>query len=166
MSLLNTLKAIKEEGFDPKKDSINSGGGLLDTGKYPVVLSQSELGATKAGHEQIIITLEVVSGEHKGRKEMIFLAFYDELPDFVKEKNGKILLSVAEFANVTFTNKDLADEFSTAEALRAGIGQQFNIDLKIVPNKNNPDYPYRNYDFSSLNAELDVNDEELLDLPF
>ena len=32
MGLLNTLKAIKEDGFDPKNGKINGGGGLLETG--------------------------------------------------------------------------------------------------------------------------------------
>lgn len=164
MGLLDTLKAVKQEGFDPKKDKINSGGGLLESGTYPVLLASSDLSATKSGHEQIVITLKVVSGEHAERKEMIFLSFYDELPDFVKEKNAKILLKLAEVAGVQFTNKDLGDEYSTAEALKNGIGRQFKMELKVVPNKKNPDYPYRNYDFEPL--ELDAEDDELPDLPF
>lgn len=164
MSLLETLKAVKQDGFDPKKDKINGGGGLLESGTYPVVLYSSELSETKNGHEQVVITLKVVSGEHVERKEMIFLAFYDDLPDFVKEKNAKILMKLAEYSGVQFTNKDLADEYSTAEALKAGIGRQFKMELKVVPNKKNPDYPYRNYDFDSL--ESDLNDEEMMDLPF
>lgn len=164
MGLLDTLKAVKQEGFDPKKDKINSGGGLLESGTYPVLLASSDLSATKSGHEQIVITLKVVSGEHAERKEMIFLSFYDELPDFVKEKNAKILMKLAEYVGVQFTNKDLADELSTADALKAGIGRQLQMELKVVPNKKNPDYPYRNYDFDSL--EDDSLDEELMDLPF
>lgn len=164
MGLLDTLKAVKQEGFDPKKDKINSGGGLLESGTYPVMVTSSDLSATKSGHEQIVITLKVVSGEHAERKEMIFLSFYDELPDFVKEKNAKILMKLAEYVGVQFTNKDLADELSTADALKAGIGRQLKMELKVVPNKKNPDYPYRNYDFDSL--EVDGFDEEELDLPF
>lgn len=164
MGLLDTLKAVKQEGFDPKTDKINGGGGLLESGIYPVMMTSSDLSATKSGHEQIVITLKVVSGEHAERKEMIFLSFYDELPDFVKEKNAKILMKLAEYVGVQFTNKDLADELSTADALKAGIGRQLKMELKVVPNKKNPDYPYRNYDFDSL--EVDGFDEEELDLPF
>lgn len=164
MGLLNTLKAIKEDGFDPKNGKINGGGGLLETGTYPVVLESSELSATKNGHEQIVVTLKVVSGDHAERKEMIFLAFYDDLPDFVKEKNGKILLSLAAQTGVEFTNADLKDEYATADALKRGIGRQLQMNLKVVPNKKNPDYPYRNYEFDSLDAVDDS--EDLLDLPF
>lgn len=164
MGLLDTLKAVKQEGFDPKKDKINGGGGLLESGTYPVMMTSADLSETKNGHEQIVITLKVVSGEYAERKEMIFLAFYDDLPDFVKEKNAKILMKVAEYTGVQFTNKDLADEYSTAEALKSGIGRQLKMELKVVPNKKNPDYPYRNYDFDSL--EVSAAEEELMDLPF
>lgn len=164
MGLLDTLKAVKEEGFNPKTDKINGGGGLLETGVYPVMLTSSDLSATKNGHEQVVVTLKVVSGDHAERKEMIFLSFYDELPDFVKEKNAKILMKIAEYTGVQFTNKDLADEMTAADALKNGIGKQFKMDLKVVPNKKNPDYPYRNYDFDSLDMVAD--DEDMLDLPF
>ena len=71
MSLLNTLKAIKDEGFDPKTDKINgNGGGLLGSGTYPVRLISSEMSANKAGYEQIVVQLEVVSGNDAGRKEI------------------------------------------------------------------------------------------------
>lgn len=165
MSLLNTLKAIKDEGFDPKKDKINgNGGGLLGSGTYPVRLISSEMSANKAGYEQIVVQLEVVSGNDAGRKEMIFLNFHDDLPDFVKEKNSKILLKLAEYAKVEFTEKDLKDELTTAEALQRGIGNQLRMELKIVPNKKNPDYPYRNYEFDTL--DHDLSDEDLSNLPF
>lgn len=164
MGLLDTLKAVKEEGFNPKTDKINGGGGLLGSGIYPVMLTSSDLGATKNGHEQVVITLTVVSGDDKDRKEMLFLSFYDELPDFIKEKNAKILMKLAEYTGVQFSNKDLADEMAAADALKNGIGKQFKMDLKVVANKKNPDYPYRNYDFDSL--EVSAAEEELMDLPF
>ena len=164
MGLLDTLKAVKEEGFNPKTDKINGNGGLLESGIYPVMLTSSDLSVTKNGHEQIVVTLKVVSGEHAERKEMIFLSFYDDLPDFVKEKNAKILMKLAEYTGVQFANKDLADELSTADALKNGIGRQFKMELKVVPNKKNPDYPYRNYDFDSL--EVTAEEEDLMDLPF
>lgn len=164
MSLLETLKAVKEDGFNPRTDKVNGGGGLLGSGTYPVRLETSDLSATKRGDEQVVVTLKVVSGEHADRKEMIFLSFYDELPDFVKEKNAKILMALAEFTDVNFTNSDLKDEYTTAEALKRGIGKQLNMNLKVVPNKKNPDYPYRNYEFSPL--EQPENEEQLMDLPF
>lgn len=165
MGLLETLKAVKQDGFDPRKDRINgNGGGLLPTGGYPVRLISAERAVNKANREQIVVSLEVVSGEYQGRKEMIFLGFDDDLPEFVLEKNGKILMAIAEFSDITLTNKDLADEESTAEALKRGIGKQFKMDLKVVPNKKNPDYPYRNYDFESLEDAAFNDDGD--DLPF
>ena len=99
--------------------------------------------------------MEVTSGPHKDRLEILYISFDEGLPPFVLEKNGRTLLKLAAMAGVTFTNKDLADEYSASEALAKGIGNQFTMDLTISPNKKNPDYPYRNYDFSPLAAEAD-----------
>ena len=165
MSLLETLKAVKQEGYDPKTDKINNGG-LLETGIYPVRLLSAERDISPRGQEQLIIKLEVVSGEFEGRKEVLFLSFNADLPDFVLEKNGKILLSIVEFANIKTKKGDLDDEEMAAETLKRGIGNQFKMDLRTVPNKKNPDYPHRNYEFSLLETEgLEEIDEED-DLPF
>jgi len=136
----------------------------LESGNYPVRLKSAERSVTKAGREQVVVTLEVVSGDSKDRTEMIFLSFDDTLPEFVLEKNGRTLLKLAEFATVTFSNSDLADEETTAEALQRGIGNQFLMKLSVAPNKKNPDFPYRNYDFDSLVS--DVIEEDLDELPF
>lgn len=169
MGLLDTLKNIKQGGFDPKKDAISTSS-RLESGNYPVRLKSAERSVSKSNQEQIVITLEVVSGDHKDRTEMIFLGFDSSLPEFVLEKNGRTLLKLAEFSNVSFTNKDLADEEGTAEALQRGIGNQFLLKLSVVPNKKNPDYPYRNYDFAALESNASSNDEfpdlEEDDLPF
>lgn len=167
MSLLDTLKAVKAEGFDPKTGKINEGG-LLPSGTYPVRLLTSEHNVNLSNNrEQIIATLEVTSGENKGRQEKLFLVFDDNLPEFVVDKNAKILLSLAEYGKVEFTEADLANTETTANALKRGIGNQFIMNLKVVPNKKNPDYPYRNYEFEGLKQSSDSNlDIKESDLPF
>lgn len=150
MSLLETLKAVKEDGFDPKTGKINEGG-LLPSGRYPVRLLTSEHSVNlNNNREQVILTLQVTSGGSKERQEKLFLVFDNDLPEFVVEKNAKILLAIAEFSNVQFSETDLANTETTAQALKKGIGAQFLMDLKVVPNKKNPDYPYRNYEFEEL----------------
>ena len=167
MSLLDTLKAVKEEGFDPRTGKINEGG-LLPSGRYPVRLLASEHNVNlNNNREQVIVTLEVTTGKDKGRQEKLFLVFDNDLPEFVIDKNAKILLSLAEYGKVEFTESDLANTETTAEALKRGIGNQFLMDLKVVPNKKNPDYPYRNYEFEALheNKDSDLSIGEV-DLPF
>ena len=167
MSLLNTLKAIKDEGFDPRTGKINDGG-LLPTGRYPIRLLTSEHNVNPNNNrEQVILTLQVTSGGSKDRQEKLFLVFDNDLPEFVVERNAKMLLAVAEFSNVQFSTADLADAGTTAEALKRGIGSQFLMDLKVVPNKKNPEYPYRNYEFDALpqanNNDFAVGED---DIPF
>lgn len=167
MGLLDTLKAVKEEGFDAKNDSINKNERLA-AGSYPVRLKSAQAGVSQQGQDQISVVLEVVSGKYKDRQEYIFISFDESLPPFVLDKNGRTLLKLAAMAGVEFTNKDLADEYTASEALSKGIGKQFKMDLTISPNKKNPQYPYRNYDFEPLQVEtgdgtFDIDDE---DLPF
>lgn len=170
MSLLETLKAVKEEGFDPRTGKINTSG-LLPEGRYPVRLMTSEHSVNlNNNREQVILTLQVTSGPSKDRQEKLFLVFDNDLPNFVVEQNAKILLAIAEFTNVTFAEADLANTETTAEALKKGIGNQFLMDLKVRPNKKNPDYPYRNYEFDELPQAAEANKTEFdvgeLDIPF
>lgn len=170
VSLLDTLKAVKEEGFDPRTGKINTSG-LLPEGRYPVRLMTSEHDVNlNKNREQVILTLQVTSGPSKDRQEKLFLVFDNDLPNFVVEQNAKILLAIAEFTGVTFAEADLANTETTAEALKKGIGNQFLMDLKVRPNKKNPDYPYRNYEFDELPQADEANKQEFdvgeLDIPF
>lgn len=165
MSLLDTLKQIKNEGFDPKKDNVASDD-RLKAGTYPVRLKSAQAGQTKKGQDQIAIVLEVTSGKDAKRLEFINMSFDEGLPDFVKEKNGRILLKIGAMADVEFTNSDLQDEYSTADALARGVGAQFQMKLTISENKKNPSYPYRNYEFENFgNPNITPNMDEG-DLPF
>ncbi|MCF1614807.1 DUF669 domain-containing protein [Tetragenococcus koreensis] len=163
MGLLDTLQTVGKD-FDAKKDNVNQSQ-RLEAGNYPVRLKSAQAGQSKGGRDQISINLEVVSGENKDRQEIIFVSFDDDLPEFVLEKNGRILLKIAAMVGVEFKKKDLEDEYAASEALSKGIGQQFKMELTVSPNKKNPDFPYRNYNFEPLKDETedDFDDE---DLPF
>lgn len=169
MSLLNTLQGLKKDGFDPQKDKIG-GGGSLPEGRYPVKLESSSVVITSTGRTQIQLKLEVISGEHKGKRETIFLGFDEDLPDFVVENNGKYLMKIAAFTGVEFMESDLQYEENTAEKMKEGIGRQFIMKLDIRENKKNPDFPYRNYDFQALDddplADQKTSDFPEKDIPF
>lgn len=166
MGLLDTLKQVKQEGFNAETDTISTNS-KLNAGKYPVRLKSSQVNVDKGGRTQIGISLEVVSGKDKNRMEFIYLSFDDGLPEFVLNKNGRTLLKLAKMVDVELFEKDLIDEEATSQALSKGIGKQFEMDLTIAQNKKNPDFPYRNYDFKPLIAEENEEfDEEELDLPF
>lgn len=166
MGLLETLKQVKQEGFNAETDTINTNSKLA-AGKYPVRFKSSQVSVDKGNRTQLGIALEVVSGKDKERMEFIYLCFDEGLPEFVLNKNGRTLLKLASMLDIEFTNKDLVDEVATSEALSKGIGKQFEMDLTIAQNKKNPDFPYRNYDFKPLVAEINEDvDEDELDLPF
>lgn len=56
-------------GFDASKVEPNGSGGPIPKGEYQVVIVESEKIPTKAGDGAMLkLSLEVVEGEHKGRK--------------------------------------------------------------------------------------------------
>lgn len=164
MGLLDTLNKIKQDGFDAKNDNVSKSS-RLEPGTYPVRLKSVQAGISQSGQDQISIVLEVVSGKEKDRLEIIYMSFDEKLPEFVLEKNGRMLLKIAAMTDVTFTTKDLDDEYSTATALEKGVGRQFVMKLTTSENKKNPAYPYRNYEFSALESPKE-NDFDEDNLPF
>ena len=165
MSLLNALKLVKEEGFDPKKDKLNKSG-KLENGTYPVRLKSAQADVNKFERVQIAFTFEVASGDFKNRLETIYLSFDEDLHEFILEKNGKTLLKLAYVCDIELTGKDAEDEYAMAQAFEKAIGKQFQMDLKISPNKKNPDYPYRNYEFNKLKSDSQDFDVPEEDFPF
>lgn len=166
MTILDILAMTKKE-FNAKTDTIQTSS-KLQPGTYPVLLKKTDSGISKFGQAQISLTFEVISGNAKGRTETTFLSFDDGLPPFVLEKNGRTLLKIAALTGVEFKTSDLADEFTTSEALKNGIGKQFEMKLWETANKKNPTYPYRNYEFSPLSGldSISQSETEDDDLPF
>ena len=165
MSILNTMKMVKESGFSAG-DAINTSTNL-ETGIYPVRIKQSERREYN-GQEKANITLEVVSGNHKDRLEFLELNFNEGLPEFVLEKNGKILLTLIDILGTNPTKDQLQDAEGLVEYFQSQIGKQLKMDLKLTKNKKNPQYPYRNYEFSKLDSGSGFEDigDDLDSLPF
>lgn len=164
MSILNTMKMVKESGFTAG-DAINTSTNL-ESGVYPVRIKQAERREFNK-QERANITLEVVSGNSKDRLEFLELNFNDTLPEFVLEKNGKILLTLIEVLGVNPTKDQLQDTEGLVEYFQSQIGKQFKMDLKLTKNKKNPQYPYRNYEFSKLDENPFADAAEDLDsFPF
>lgn len=149
MSVLNSLSKVAKDGFDPKKDKIRTSD-RLDAGTYPVALKAVTNNVNKNNdREELAITLEVVSGDSKGRQEFINLCFDSDLHEFILDRNAKTLWTIAEMANVNLKGVD-DDLASIANRLKDGIGKQFKMILTLSKNKKNPDFPYRNYEFEAL----------------
>ena len=164
MSILNALQAVKDSGFNAG-DAINTSTNL-ESGIYPVRIKQAERREFN-GQERANITLEVVSGDHKDRLEFLELNFNDTLPEFVLEKNGKILLTLIDVLGANPTKDQLQDSEGLVEYFQSQIGKQLKMDLKLTKNKKNPQYPYRNYEFSSLDENPFDTDGGVTDeLPF
>lgn len=152
-------------GFNPKTDDPNAGGTGLPDGEYDVTLDNVEFKVYNSGWEALSLRHEVTIGEQQGQKEFINLGFSDKTPDFVLQKNIKVVAKLAAVIGLQLTDEDWDDEESLANAFKEGVGSQFVLKITSSPNKKDPSNPYKNYDFIAYDDGETLgdalNDEEL-----
>ena len=172
------LKDLANEilaGFNPKTDDPNAGGnqGLAD-GEYDVTLTNVEHKVFESGWEVLSFTNEVTVGEAADQKEFINLGFDTaKVPEFVFQKNIKLVAKLASVIGLQLTEDDWDDETTLADAFKDGIGSQYILKVTSSLNKKDPSRPYKNYDFIAYDdpadqpiessGSIDISDE---DLPF
>ena len=169
MSLLSIAKKIKEDGFDPRKDSVN-GMAQIPAGEYTVILKKVQFNISPSGWESLGYTFEIRDGEYDGRSEYVS---FGTLPEWngkdiswSVERTIKFFQKVIEFSGDSVKKPDFEDGKSLADALeRKAVGSYFT--LKIEETKGKEDKVYRNYDITENTASVieavTVEDD---DLPF
>lgn len=171
MSLLSIAKKIKEDGFDPRKDSVN-GLAQIPAGEYPVILKKVQFNISESGWESLGYTFEVrqLESEYDNRSEYVS---FGTLPEWngkdiswSVERTIKFFQKVIEFSGDKVMKNDFEDGKTLADALeRKAVGSYFT--LTIEETKGKGDKVYRNYDISENTASVieavTVEDD---DLPF
>ena len=171
MSLLSIAKKIKEDGFDPRKDSVN-GMAQIPAGEYPVILKKVQFNISESGWESLGYTFEVrdFESEYDNRSEYVS---FGTLPEWngkdiswSVERTIKFFQKAIEFSGDQIKKVDFEDGKTLADALeRKAVGSYFT--LKIEETKGRGEKVYRNYDLvektESFGETLTVEDD---DLPF
>ena len=171
MSLLSIAKKIKEDGFDPRKDSVN-GMAQIPAGEYTVILKKVQFNISESGWESLGYTFEVrePGSEFDNRSEYVS---FGTLPEWngkdiswSVERTIKFFQKAIEFSGDKVMKNDFEDGKTLADALeRKAVGSYFT--LTIEETKGKGDKVYRNYDISdnaaSVIEAVNVEDD---DLPF
>ena len=171
MSLLSIAKKIKEDGFDPRKDSVN-GMAQIPAGEYPVILKKVQFNISESGWESLGYTFEVrdFESEYDNRSEYVS---FGTLPEWngkdiswSVERTIKFFQKAIEFSGDQIKKVDFEDGKTLADALeRKAVGSYFT--LKIEETKGRGEKVYRNYDLventETFGETLTVEDD---DLPF
>ena len=171
MSLLSIAKKIKEDGFDPRKDSVN-GVAQIPAGEYPVILKKVQFNISVSGWESLGYTFEVrdFESEYDNRSEYVS---FGTLPEWngkdiswSVERTIKFFQKAIEFSGDQIKKVDFEDGKTLADALeRKAVGSYFT--LKIEETKGRGEKVYRNYDLvektETFGETLTVEDD---DLPF
>ena len=171
MSLLSIAKKIKEDGFDPRKDSVN-GMAQIPAGEYPVILKKVQFNIADSGWESLGYTFEVRQPESGYDNRSEYVSF-GTLPEWngkdiswSVERTIKFFQKAIEFAGDKVMKNDFEDGKTLADALeRKAVGSYFT--LKIEETKGKGDKVYRNYDLventERFGETFEVDDS---DLPF
>ncbi|EKP90718.1 hypothetical protein [Oenococcus oeni] len=158
MSLQDIMKDL--ESFDPAKDKVQTFSGL-PTGNYKVALESVayQIPNTDQNFNPYNkIVFEVLDGDYAGRKENMQLGFEEKtpsgkpVPDFALDKNARTLIKLYYVLGIKFTLEasEFVDGNKIVDQLTPAVGTKLLLNLNVRPNKKNPDYPYRNYDFDKI----------------
>lgn len=169
MSLLSIAKKIKEDGFDPRKDSVN-GMAQIPAGEYPVILKKVQFNIAESGWESLGYTFEVSQPESEYDNRSEYVSF-GTLPEWngkdiswSVERTIKFFQKAIEFSGDQIKKVDFEDGKTLADALeRKAVGSYFT--LKIEETKGRGEKVYRNYDLventDTFGETFEVNDDNL-----
>ena len=126
MSLLDIAKSIKKDGFDPRKDSVNSQP-AIPAGTYQVVLRKATFNVSESGWESLGYQFEIRGGDYDGRSDFVTFGTLDtwETKDgrtidlgWSVEKTIKFFQKVIVLAGDELKNSDFEDGKAMEEALQ------------------------------------------------
>lgn len=169
MSLLDIAKAIKKEGFDPRKDSAN-GPKPIPAGTYPAVLKKVQFNIAESGWESIQYQFQIRGGEYDGRTEFVSFGTLDSWNGkdigWAVERTVKFFEKALAFANDAPLKTDFDDGKAMEEALnRKAVGTYYALEIIKTESKGKT---YRNYDLNEDESQLNQNVFEVTEdnLPF
>lgn len=175
MSLLD-LAAETIDNFDPKKDSVNSGGNAgLPDGDYLTAVESIEHRSFDSGWDCLQIVFTVLDGDHAGEKEYDRISFATKskrgkaIPDFILSRSIKFVIKLGSLLGVDVKPEYFASENETdthealANLLAPEKGKSVTLHVKHRPNKKDPDNPYVEYDLDATEqpTTMDVTDADL-----
>lgn len=159
------------KNFDAKNDKINvSNMNGLPAGEYEVMVENAEHKVYKSGFDCFAVTLNVVSGDRAGQKEFINTSFAEvskngkPIPDFVLDRNARMVMKLGALMGVTVSPEvfllpnetDIHEKLN--ELIHPEIGKLVHLTIKTRENKNDPDNPYKEYEFDEAETKVETPD--------
>lgn len=153
MSLLDlfneTIQDLEQNG-----GKVNQQFKQLDSGRYPVELADAQHQVTPWGQEQLSMRVTVVAGKEKGVSEFVRLNLDSNISEAMAKRCMGTLIQLGRVCGVAIVPNDLNGNLTDvydrlALKFQPVLHSRFTMDLKVTPNKKNPDYPYRNYEFTN-----------------
>lgn len=160
MGLLDALKEVKKDNYDPKKDKPGSGFAPIPDGEYVTTLKGVTHGVwDNSKTDYVRFVFEIVTGDQAGRQEFFTPTLAETtskgkpMPDAVLTRNIKQIQRIGAMVGLDVPDKCFMGETESddyeeiQEAFRPYFGKLIKVTIKSSPNKKDPDHPYRNLDF-------------------
>lgn len=158
MSLLDAMNDLKKNGFDPKEGKEYNPYERIPDGTYLMSFDNVNHNA-KGDRDFLMLAFTVVQGEQEGKQESIFPSLAqtksngEPMPSFVLARNISMIQVIGEMLNnpipdscFNFENESEAYE-ALVDAFKPAEGRILEITIETTPNKKNPQFPFRNYEF-------------------
>lgn len=171
MSILDALNEVKKENFDPKKDGLSNFEPIPD-GTYTVTLNSVIHGVwPKSQTDYVRFSFQIIDGDQAGRTEFITPILAETksngqpMPKTVIARSIKTIQKIGAMvgfdvpdkcfmgANESECYEEIQNEFNKAGVL----GKLLILTIKSSANKNDPDRPYRNYNFNIAEQPKPLN---------
>lgn len=148
MSLLDA-KNNALRGFDAKNDDPNAME-QLPSGDYKVIFKGLEHKASAKGWEHLMITIQVLEGDHSGEMDFNRFSLEAPTPDNIVSASIKLIAKLSVALGFTLRDEDWENYDTLAAAFESFKGNAVEMNLSVRPNKKKPDFPYKTYNFSGI----------------
>lgn len=151
------------KNFNAATDNPNQMDDGLPAGSYDVVVDQAGHRVYKSGYDAVAFNLEVVQGDHVGRKELINIDLDGEATqkyEFLMKKNIQMISQMAYVCGIELTEADWESEDTVGNAFREAVGKQLILHVEKGQTKKGKDFT--NYSFEAYADDIiDVDDSNI-----
>lgn len=159
MSIRDAVEELKKKGFDPKEGKEFNAYQKIPDGTYIMSLDTASH-SVKGDRDFLVLGFTVATGEQEGRQENIYPSLAQTksngqpMPASVLARNISMIQVIGEMVNNPIPDKcfDFDSESDAYEALekafQPALGKVLEMTITSAPNKKNPQYPFRNYEFA------------------
>lgn len=156
MGLLDAYQNATKD-WDAKKDSL-SGNQEIPFGDYEVMLNKTDHPVYRSGWDCLRFDMQIIEGKYASRHEQLRISLAAKttkgkpVPEWIMSRNIRTIAKIGEMVGLEmkpdyFPDNETDAYEKLAEAFKPYEGKRLHMKIVAATNKNDPNKPYRNYEF-------------------